>query len=81
MDAFIKSHIIGIPQRFNAYTSASTEVYDPSMEIQYVIVSKHGKDLTGLNPNEQEILFRRDTCFVPTRIEGNTIYMEEISDE
>ena len=81
VDAFIKSHIIGIPQRFNAYTSASTEVYDPSMEIQYVIVSKHGKDLTGLNPNEQEILFRRDTCFVPTRIEGNTIYMEEISDE
>ena len=46
-----------------------------------MIVSKHGKDLTGLNPNEQEILFRRDTCFVPTRIEGNTIYMEEISDE
>ena len=80
-DAFVAEHMIGIPKQFDAYTSASTEVYDPDMEIQYVIVSKHGKDLTELNPNEQEILFRRDTWFVPTRIEGNTIYMEEVPDE
>ncbi len=81
VDAFIQSHVIGVPKRFEAYTSASTEIYDPDMEVQYVIVSKHGKDLTGLNHGEQEILFRRDTWFVPVRIEGNTIYMEEVSDD
>lgn len=78
VDAFVAGHIIGVPKQFNAYTSASLDVYDDSMEIQYVIVSKHGKNLLSYNPGEKEILFKRDTIFVPTRIDGHTIYMEEL---
>lgn len=78
---YVKSHVIGIPKRFEAYTSASLMVYDASMDIQYVIEAKHGKDITKWNPGEKEILFKRDTWFIPTRIEGNTIYMKEVYDE
>lgn len=78
VDTFIASHVIGVPKRFNAYTSASLDVYDDSMEIQYVIVSKHGKNLLSYNPGEKEVLFKRNTFFVPTRIDGHTIYMEEL---
>ncbi len=78
VDAFVVSHVIGVPKQFNAYTSASLDVYDKSMEIQYVIASKHGKNLLSYNPAEKEILFKRDTVFVPTRIDGHTIYMEEL---
>lgn len=78
IDAFVASHVIGVPKQFNAYTSASLDVYDDSMEVQYVIVSKHGKNLLSYNLGEKEILFKRDTIFVPTRIDGHTIYMEEL---
>lgn len=81
VDAFVASHIIGVPKQFDAYTSASLEVYDGTMEIQYVIESKCGKDLTAWNPGEKEILFGRSTWFIPTRVEGHTIYMEEVPDE
>lgn len=43
--AFIKSHIVGGMKSFPAYTSASTSVYDEAFPIQYVIQSKHGKDI------------------------------------
>ncbi len=78
VDAFVASHVIGVPKQFNSYTSASLDVYDESMEIQYVIVSKHGKNLLPYNLREKEVLFKRDTVFVPTRIDGHTIYMEEV---
>ncbi len=78
VDAFVAGHVVGVPMTFPSYISASTAVYDESMEIQYVIVSKHGKDITNLNAKEQEVLFRRGSWFMPTRIEGHTIYMEEV---
>lgn len=78
VDAFVAEHVVGVPMTFPSYISASTTVYDDSMEIQYVIISKHGKDLTSLNKGEQEILFQRGSWFMPTRIEGHTIYMEEV---
>lgn len=78
VDAFVAGHMIGVPMEFPSYISASMDVYDPDMEIQYVITSRHGKDLTDLNSGEQEILFRRGTYFRPTKIEGTTIYMEDV---
>lgn len=77
-DAFLASYMIGVPKEFPSYTSAATSVYDESMEIQYVIVSKSGRNISNLNSGEQEILFPRGTRFLPTRIDGHTIYMEEI---
>ena len=78
VDAFVAEHVVGVPMTFPSYISASTAVYDDSMEIQYVIVSKHGKNITDLNKAEREVLFQRGTWFMPTRIEGHTIYMEEV---
>ena len=62
----------------HAYMSTGTEVYDPSFPIQYVIQSKTGRDIRGYNPEEHEILFKRDTVFKVLKIEDNTIYLEEV---
>ena len=81
VDAFIKSHLIGAPRKFPSYISSNiNEVYDKSMEIQYIIISRHGRDISKFNPipGENEVLFRRNTIFVTTKIEGHTIYMEEL---
>ena len=58
--------------------SASLSVYDESFPVQYVIISKHGRDITAYNQKEQEVLFKRGTKFKVLKVEGNTIYMEEV---
>lgn len=60
------------------YTSSSLKVYDSDMEYQLIIKSKHGKDMVQYNPNEEEIIFKRETSFFITKREGNMIWMEEI---
>lgn len=60
------------------YTSASLEVYDSDMEYQLIIKSKHGKNMVKYNPDEKEIIFKRETRFYITKREGNTIWMEEM---
>lgn len=78
VDSFIKSHTIDGIQAFPSYVSASKSIYDESFPIQYVIQSNHGKDISSLNIGEQEILFKRNSKFIINKIEGNTIYMEEL---
>lgn len=78
VEEFIKGHIPGRPIQFREYLSTSEEVYDESFPIQYVIQSKSGRDIQKFNPGEKEILFERNTWFIPTKIEGNIIYMEEM---
>ena len=78
VDAFVNAIPVGETISSPAYTSSGTEVYDASFPIQYVIQSKTGKDLRFYNPDESEILFGRNTYFRITKIEGHTIYMEEI---
>ena len=64
---------------YHAYTSASSDgPYDPSMEYQFIIQSKHGKDMRKYNPLEMEIIFRRGTRFWIKKREGNTFYLEEL---
>ena len=75
---FIKSHVIGEPYVFDSYLSASETVYDESFPIQYVIQSKHGKDIRIYNQQEHEILFKRSSRFLITKVKENTIYMEEL---
>ena len=62
----------------NAYTSASTSVYDESMEIQMIIECKTGRDMRAYNSKEQEILFERGTRFLVVKREGNTLWLREI---
>ena len=52
--------------------------YDENFPVQYVIQSKHGKDVRKHNEAEGEILFKRNSTFRVTNIDGNTIYMEEV---
>lgn len=78
VDAFVRSHVVGGAKNFPSYTSTSTSVYDETCSIQYIIQSKHGKDIRKFNDSEQEILFKHDAMFWITRIDGNTIYMEEV---
>lgn len=78
VDAYIKAHVADEITIFNSYLSAAETVYDESFPIQYVIQSKHGKDIRVYNQQEQEILFKRNSKFLITKVKGNTIYMEEV---
>lgn len=75
--SFISGHIVGSQKMYKAYLSTGTEVYDESMPIQYVIISKNGRDIRMFNPEESEILFPRNTIFYVEKTEGNTIYLRE----
>ena len=77
MNMFIHSHVVGESKLFESYLSSSRAVYDENFPIQYGIRSKHGKDITS-HSLEQEILFKRESEFLITKVEGNTIYMEEL---
>ncbi len=76
--AFLAQYQAGAAVRFPAYTSTSKAVYDPDMEIQYVITSKHGKDVSSMNKSEKEVLFQRKSYFRVTQRDGNNIQMEEV---
>ena len=78
LDAFIKSHALDEAKVFSSYISTSKSVYDESFPIQYVIQSKHGKDIRIYNQQEHEILFKRSSRFLITKVKENTIYMEEL---
>ena len=78
VDEFVKSYVPGELKIFNEYLSSSTEVYDDSFQIQYVIRSKNGRDIRKYNSTEKEILFERGASFIVTRVDGHTIYMEEL---
>lgn len=77
VNAFIKSYVKDSEFRSFAYVSSSERVYDESFPIQYVINSKHGKDIRAYNQGEQEVLFKRDSVFYVTKVENNIIYLEE----
>ncbi len=77
VNMFIQSHVVGESKLFESYLSSSKAVYDENFPIQYVIRSKHGKDIRSYSL-EQEILFKRKSEFLITKVEGNTIYMEEL---
>ena len=78
LDKFNDLHQEGKVVNYAAYTSTGTVVYDETMDLQFIIKSKSGRDLREFNPNEQEILFRRGTFFAVVKREGNTIWMEEL---
>lgn len=74
---FWRLHQPGSIVGYKSFTSTSLKVYDENMDIQCVIKSKTGRNITSFNKKEEEILFGRDSLFRVERIEGNTIYMEE----
>lgn len=75
---FLQSYIPGKVVKFPEYLSTSTAVYDDSMPIQYVIRSTNGHDIRLFNQSESEILFSKNSRFKIKRVDGHTIYLEEI---
>ncbi len=80
VDEYLKTYEVGKIKTYPSYFSTGTEVYDGSFLVQYVIKSKTGKDLRKHNPEESEILFKRDTKFKVTKVEKHKIHMEEEND-
>lgn len=78
MDTFFAEHEVGKRVRYDAFTSTGKEVYDETMDIQLVLKIKHGKDISQWNENETEVLLRRGSSFYVTKVEGKTIFLEEI---
>ncbi len=67
---FIKMHDVGNQVKYKEYISASiNEVYNEDGEVQITIYSKNGRDIRSVNPEENEILFMRDTEFESVNIE------------
>ncbi|UDN63757.1 ADP-ribosyltransferase [Clostridioides sp. ES-W-0016-02] len=68
----------------NDYTSTTKgKTYNPDGQVQiYIFNSKNGKDVSGYNPNENEVLYKRDTKFKVKEVEElNGIYhilLEEV---
>lgn len=77
VDTFINSYVVGEQRVFSEYLSCSEEIYDESFPIQFIILSVHGKDIRSYNGAEKEILFKRDSVFLVTKVDGTLIYMEE----
>ena len=63
---------------YPAFTSASTSIYDETMDIQMEINSKTARDIRKYNSNENEVLFQRNPLFHITAVKGKKIFMEEV---
>lgn len=70
VEKFNLEHQVGKFIPYSAFTSAGTEVYDETMDIQMIIESKSGRDMRLYNPKESEILFLPATLFKITKKRG-----------
>lgn len=77
VESYISDHVVDGGFSSPAYISSSENVYDESFPIQYIIKSKHGRDIRAYNQTEREILFKRNSRFYVTKVDGHTIYLEE----
>lgn len=78
LDKFNEEHQVDNIVHYPAFTSSSTSIYDEEMNIQMIIESRHGKDMRQYNASENEIIFKRDSEFLVTKREGNTIWLREV---
>lgn len=75
---FNKKYSVGKVVVEEAYTSASIDIYDDTMDVQFIIKSKMGADIRRYNPSESEILFAARSEFFVEKREGNKIWLKEI---
>lgn len=78
LEVFNAAHQPGSSVTYPAFTSTGKTLYDETMDIQLIIKSKTGRDLTGINDAEKEVLLPRGTRFKVIKRVGNTIWLEEI---
>lgn len=65
LEKFMKIHKIDEIVKYPAYTSTtkSLESYNPNAEVTLYINSKNGRNLCEFNPEEEEILYNRNSKF------------------
>lgn len=64
LEKFLQGHKIGDTVTYREYTSCSAaEEYNPEANIKIYRKSKYGKDITALNSNEKEVLYKRNSKF------------------
>lgn len=69
LEKFLQGHKIGDTVTYREYTSCSTaEEYNPQANVKIYRESKNGKDITSLNPEEKEVLYKRNSKFVVENI-------------
>lgn len=83
---FLKSVEIGKNKKYKEFISSSyKEGYNKDAKVIIFIKSKTGKNISKYNPKESEILFKRNTEFIPIKVlekDGIThIWMEEYDEE
>jgi hypothetical protein len=63
-----------------AFTSCSTDPKKWSGDWRYVIKGYSGRDIAAVSehPSEKEVLFKHNTPFHVTKVEGQVIHMEEV---
>ncbi|EQF23645.1 phage head morphogenesis, SPP1 gp7 family domain protein [Clostridioides difficile CD160] len=65
--AFLDKHQVGKEIIYNEYISTSSKgEYNPSGQVELNIISANGKDIRKYNPQEAEILFKRNSKFITT---------------
>ncbi len=66
LEKFLDEHKVGKPIIYDEFLSTTCgEVYNPKAQVLITIVgSKKGKDIREYNPEEQEILYRRNSRFL-----------------
>ena len=83
---FIKDYVPGGIIKYNSYISCSIKSdYNPDARVTIGIDSRHGKDIRKVNPEEEEILYPRDSVFYVESVDdffGKTIiYLKELENE
>ncbi|HBG0426693.1 minor capsid protein [Clostridioides difficile] len=65
--AFLNKHQVGKEIIYNEYISTSSKgEYNSSGQVELNIISTNGKDIRKYNPQESEILFKRNSKFITT---------------
>lgn len=84
--SFLSDYVIGNKVKSKQYLSSSfNKVYNEKGNVQMMIFSKNGRDIRKLNPDEQEILFKRNMVFMVLDVNevGGCIYiyLMEVTDD
>ena len=61
----METHAVGNTVTYNEYIAATCgKTYNPDAEVQiYIPHSKNGRDIRSVNPDEQEVLYERNSSF------------------
>lgn len=70
--SFTASHKVGENISYNQYLSTTCgEMYNENENVKLIINSKTGRDMREYNPDENEVLFKRDALFKVIDIDKN----------